>query len=255
LIAVIGLSANQARAGDLMLVVHVGASTLTIDSTGGPFTLPGSDEQHLLVDTAALNAALIGLGSQITFASLGAGSNWTGSSGPAGATLSQTDQAQILTSTPGGITTVTVDAFLDGYTSPSGTTGTLQHSGTANFTNAATGDSSSSWSNYNGTVTTPLPAPPGQVFTSTGLNLNSHSGDVSTGIPAFVTPFSLFNTVTISLTPNAAATVEDLATISTKVNASAIPEPTSIVVMLTSMPLPLIVLGMLRRRRRTLAAG
>src|SRR5262249_31579371 len=153
--ALIALTGNQARAETLTLVVHVGATDFTILSSGSPYTLPGSDSNTLLVDLPALNADMIAAGSQITFAALGAGSNWPGGSGLAGATLTQSGQAQILTTTPGGITTITVDAFLDGYTAPSGATGTLQHSSTANFTNTAAGDSQLSSSTWNGSVTSP----------------------------------------------------------------------------------------------------
>jgi hypothetical protein len=45
-----------------------------------------------------------------------------------------------------------------------------------------------------------------------------------------------------------AAASTDQITVSTKF-VSAIPEPASLVMMLTGMPLPLVVLGLLRRRR------
>lgn len=248
LIALIGFMASEARAASLTLTIVANGHTIVISSAGGPFTLPGSSATSLQVNVSALNTTLMGDGSKVTFSSLGASSDFPGAANPAGGTLSQSGLAKIDVGATGVSTSLTITASLSGYTAPSGSVGTMTDTNTANFTNTKLGDSQSSWSKWNGTVMGPT-----TTFTSTGPGLNSYSNMDATPIPVFVTPYSLTNFASISLTPNASAVANDQYTVSTLVNATAVPEPTSVVLMLMSMPLPLVVLGLLRRRRRAVA--
>jgi len=85
--------------------------------------------------------------------------------------------------------------------------------------------------------------------------VNSPGNSSSAAIAAFVTPYSMTNTLAIGLTASATANVTDQFGLSGTVTASAIPEPASIVMMLTSMPIPLAIVGFLRRRRRAAASA
>jgi len=70
--------------------------------------------------------------------------------------------------------------------------------------------------------------------------------------PAYVVPYTLTDTVTLTLKGNA-NNPNDLFSGSTTLSVSSVPEPATLVMLLTGMPVPLVILGMLRRRRKAAA--
>jgi hypothetical protein len=68
---------------------------------------------------------------------------------------------------------------------------------------------------------------------------------------AYKTPFSLTDVVTLTITGNGSGTIPatNQFEASATIKAAAIPEPASIVMFLTGMPVPLVILGILRRRK------
>jgi hypothetical protein len=233
LAALLGLSASEARAENVTLVLSWTGHSLTIDFTS-PFAQVGSTPDLLTVDTGVLNAFLAANGSDYSFSDLGASSNNPGAA--SGSILRETGTA-ILSGT-GGDNTITVHAFQDSFTSPSGP-GSLQSTSTANFTNVPTGTSTSN-SSLDATTTAPI------VYSSTGLPLNSHSGNNSVGATGAPAGYTLDDTSIIALTGG--STASDQFTVAAKFTTSGVPEPASLVMMLIGMPLPLAVVGLLRRR-------
>jgi len=218
--------------------------TLSFDNSSGTFALPGSSTTSLLVNTDAVNGFLSTHGSGITFSALGASSNFPGGTPiPTQATLNETGTAVLAGA---GAAAITVNVTQGGFTTPSGTPGTLNSGQTAILTNVAAGGSESSNSSYNAVLTPTLTS------TSTGTQLQAFSPSNSIGVGTIVSGYSLDNTANINFgasTPGPGTT--DQFAVGATLTA-AVPEPASLVLMLTGLPLPLVVMGLLRRRR---AAG
>jgi len=85
-------------------------------------------------------------------------------------------------------------------------------------------------------------------------NASGSSPTVSTAIAPYLIPYALTNVITIDITGNS-PNPTSVAAASVTTLAGAVPEPASMVVFLTGMPIPLVVLGLLRRRRRAVVAG
>lgn len=238
LAALMGLSAREARAENVTLVLSWTGHSLTIDQFS-PFALAGSTADSLNVDTTSptgLNNFLATHGSAFTFTSLSASSNNPGD--PTGSVLRETGAAVL---SQAGDTTIMVNSFQDGFTSPNGS-GTLRSTSTANYTNVSPGTTTTQ-SSLDATLT------PMAVYMSTGIVNNSHSnglGDTAAATGS-VAGYTLDNSATITLAGSIATTPTDQFAVAATFNT--VPEPASLVMMLTGVPLPLVVVGLLRRRR------
>jgi len=266
LVALMGLAPTEARAGALSAVIIIPGATLAVAGPFGTITMDASGT-HLEYNVPAINGFLAANGSALRFASgSGASSNQNIATNASGAVLNSAGSVTV-EPTSGGTTSMSIVVFQTDWNTPTGTTGTLFNSGKTTFTNTAAGDTNSynSWYDPTNTGTsgppsfTPLGLPAGLVTnTSSGPNPNSPPGvpanDTSAGISPFITPFALTNITNISLTNTGLAGETDAYGVQTKVTAAAIPEPSSVVLMLTSMPLPLVVLGIMRRYRRAAVA-
>lgn len=231
LAALVGLSAPEARAGNVTLTLTwAGGTTGPIDFTS-PFAQLGSTADSLTIDTGVLNSFLAGNGSNLSFSALEADSNNPGD--PSGAVLRQTGNEII--SGAGGSNSITIVATQDGFTSPSGS-GTLTQAAGANFTGTTTSTQASSGS---------LDATPVSVPTFTGPGGFTMANVSANGNPA---GYTLTTTSDITLAGSANSTSDQFSNKLTFAVA-AVPEPASLIMMLTGMPLPLVVLGLLRRRR------
>jgi hypothetical protein len=99
---------------------------------------------------------------------------------------------------------------------------------------------------------------PAVTSTTSGIP-NPASATTSIGFDTYTTPYALTTTFSIRLTGNgstdnpATDQFQASTTVTSKVGSTAVPEPGSVVLLLTGMPLPLVVLGMLRRRRAAAA--
>jgi hypothetical protein len=242
LCALIGLGAREARAESIIMTVEWSGGSLTFDSmVVSPFVLTASSTQ-LLINTSAVDLYMSSHGSAVVLSNIGATSNFPGGiPNPLEATL--TVQGVLQYSGSGTATSVLITTSESGFTTPSGEPGTLSNtqstilaptvlpitSGNENVASTASG--------------------PGA---STGLlATNKIPGDTlsnSAAIASIPSTYSLGNVLHVDLTgstPGAGTTAQ----FQTLTVASAIPEPASIILMLTGMPLPLVVLGLLRRRR------
>jgi hypothetical protein len=242
LCALIGLSAREGRAETITMTITWSGGSLTFDNTSPLFALPGSSSTSLLVNTNAVNTFLNANGSEVNFSSLGASSNFPGAPAPGTGTLSESGIAVL--DGKGAASTITVAVSEGGYVNPVGLAGTLSSAQAVIYTNVAAGATETSSSSYNALTTVPL------VSTSTGPALQHYSLGNSLAVVPVTTGYTLDNSITINFagSPSPSNATNQFSVAGT-ISASAIPEPTSIIMMLTGMPLPLVVLGLLRRRR------
>jgi len=136
-----------------------------------------------------------------------------------------------------------------GFTSPTGLTSNLTSASAGTFTNQpllVTGYTASS--DLNGTFTPSYGVAP---TTPTNPSGGNGASSLATGAIPGPTGYELSNTLSFSLVKPAAGApdVVDSFGVSAVVKANVIPEPASLVTMLAGMPLPLLVLALLRRRR------
>jgi hypothetical protein len=240
LCALIGLTAREGRAETITMTLTWSGGSLTFDNTSPLFALPGSSSTSLLVNTNAVNTFLNANGSEVNFSSLGASSNFPGAPAPGTGTLSESGIA-VLNGT-GAASAITVSVSEGGFLNPVGPSGTLSSAQAVIYTNVAAGATETSSSSYNALSTAPL------VSTSTGPALQHYSLGNSLAIAPVGPGYSLDNTIAINFagSPSPSAATNQFSVAAT---ISAIPEPTSVIMMLTGVPLPLVVLGLLRRRR------
>lgn len=253
LAALMGLMASEARAATMTLTVYAGSGTggAVLYTTG-----VGGGTQTANFDGGAITTAIQGAGyTAYTFSNVGAQSNNTGSL--TNAFINMNGGLSVVPGVTGGVggngganSQITVVVREDGFLNPaSGMGNALNVQGSANYVNTA-GDSTST---PMGTLLAPSSAPTyTQTVTGPTLTTSITSPLASVALGAYDTPFSLLDIMVLSLSPGVGTSVDHPGTntFTNKVYVSAvIPEPASIVMMLTGMPLPLVVMGLLRRRR------
>ena len=223
--ALLGLMAGNAQAGSITLSVDLGGVVIFTATSVGT-------DQTVSANLIALNAALTAPGSAYQFQSLSSNSNYTG-----GATGFLQTNAQLNTS-GGGTTaaTLSIDASQDGFLSPTGVNGYLVSSLAANSSSTTSGTTAFT-SDFQGTPSPTL------TFTAPGV-YSAMTTPMAVGV---IPPsYSLSNHFEINLADPTGSSegITGTATL------TAIPEPASIVMMLTSMPVPFVVMGLLRRNRK-----
>jgi hypothetical protein len=236
LIALIGLSAGEARAANI---------SMTIDLSSGPpiivdlFTTGGTATDYGTVNLALLNAALTARGSAYTFNALGGQSNFPGTSAQGQLTISGGIQ---ISAGSLGDTFLKITETETGFTSPTGPSGSLQSASAGVFSNADAGTGHTASSAFNGTST------PTYSVLSTGLSLNGGGGASSAGVAPVASLYSLTNVITFGLSPKPFLNVVDGFGVAARIEAAAVPEPASLVTMMMGVPFPLVIFGLLRRR-------
>jgi hypothetical protein len=249
LAAMIGVMASEARAETLTLTVYAGSGTggaVIYTTTGG--------SQAVTANLTALNSDLTAAGfGAYQFTNLGGSSNNPGTSGPVGGFILTSGN---MTVTPGGSgegTPITVVLTEDGFSAPSSGAGaSLFTAATANYAGTAAGPASTQTDQSQFTDSTPQTITGGVISQpSNGTQTDSHSTGISQGLPAYVVPYTLTNILVIQLTADPAGSggSNGFSGKTSVISSGTIPEPASLVMMLTGMPLPLVVLGLLRRRR------
>jgi hypothetical protein len=241
LCALIGLGAHEARAESIVMTVTWSGGSLTFDSmVVSPFVLTASSTQ-LLLNNSAVDAYMSSHGSELVLPDLGATSNFPGGPSPLLATLTVQGEAQLTGA--GTATSVLITTSESGFTTPSGEPGTLSNTQSdilASSVHPLTSGDQNVASTSSG---------PGA---STAL-LPTHSSSTlsdSASIASIPSSYTLGSKIAVDLsgsTPGIGTTAQ-FQTL-TVVGTFSTPEPASIILMLTGMPLPLVVLGLLRRRR------
>jgi hypothetical protein len=206
-------------------VATAGATTYNVDSFG------------LFV----INSILSSQGSEYQFFSLGGSSNFPGSSTQGNLALT----GEIHSVVGGGS-----DSFLQitesesGFTIPTGPSGTLMSASTGNFTNQAAGGGHTASSLFNAEST------PTYSVLSSGLVVNPEGNSGAASIAPLSTLYTLTNNITFNLAPAGANDVIDSFAVTATV--SAIPEPSSVVLLVLGCA-PVSVLIEMRRRRVSVA--
>jgi len=240
------LAANvsNARAGSLeLLVTESGGPTIPI-ADGSVFDLsplPGV----ITVDTFLLN----GLLTSYQFSDLGALSNAL--TAGAVASLSQTGTVELMFGTAGG--PLSVVATDNDWNSPVGGVATLSSSTSNTFTHTDAGNTQTFQSWYNPSNALAGMEVPSSLLllTSTGAAPNSHADDSPDTLAASAKPFGLTNELIINLTggTSTAQSKDQFTGSTTLITSGAVPEPASLALM--AIGLPLTVIGIRYRRRKT----
>jgi hypothetical protein len=226
-LAVVALSAFMAQRAD------AGSITLDVDLNGTViFSTTSSSPNTTISDvSSAANAALLGAHSIYRFVSLGGSSNFPGD----GEGFLQVN-SQIKITSGANTASLSVDAFQSGFTAPTGPSGTVTH-GAGGSTSPSASGSIESWGNFNGTPTTTL------AFAAPAA---SFSGNTSMPVAPVPTGYELSVHQEYQL---AGSSVGSTAGMTSTTTVTAIPEPASLTMLLTGLPMPLVLVGLLRRRK------
>lgn len=235
LAALLSLAAGEAQAATMTLTVYLDGTSI--------YGKTGTDTA-VTADTTTLNSNLNGTG--YTFTNLGGSSNSPGTAtSDVGGYITQTGDVSFTSGGTGGTLMIVVTE--GGFTAPaSGTGNTLQSTGTATFNGATTSSTQTVLSNFTDSGSVNVNAP---LITQTASTTAAQSATTTASLGSYVTPYTLTNTTTITLGAlHSSSPGTDSFTATTSVLA-AVPEPASLIMMVTGMPLPLVVMGLLRRRR------
>jgi hypothetical protein len=234
LAALIGLSAPEARAATMTMNVIFGGSTFSFTGTA----------TSVAPSLTVINGDLAGSG--YSFSSLGGSSNNVGT--PALAFVSESFDLDRTGGTGGPLV---IQVTEGGFTDPASATGNswmVNH--TATFTGDTATSSQTNVGNFtdSGAVNVNLSPVPSPLFGTTSA---AQSGTATHALSPYAIPFTLTTTTTINLAQVGTSDANDVGT--STVSVAGVPEPASLILMLTGMPLPLVVMGLLRRRRRAAA--
>jgi len=241
--ALLGFTPSEARAELISMTITTSSTTIDVDifavQTGTTYTVDAAG-----IDT--INGLLFAAGSCYQFITLGGSSNFPGDATQGQLTITGEIHA---VSTAGTDTVLSIEETEDNFTSPTGAAGLLSSSSTGLFTNQPAGGGHTASSSFNTTDTATY-----SVLSTTTLP-NPQGGSASAVVSPVSTLYELDNKINFSLLcpPAGANDVVDQFGVVGTIMPTAVPEPASMVLMLTSMPLPLVVLGLLRRRRRLVA--
>jgi hypothetical protein len=264
--ALVGLMASECRAETISMTLSVtgaasslvvdivpgvtpGATSYNVSGTAGPGNYPGTGA------FTAINGYLASNGSEYQLVSLGGASNFAGTPLPANLTVTGELHAVGTGGTNAGLTlTETESGFL---VPPPGSKATLTSSSSGNFTNQPSGGGHEAYSS----IGTPTTTTPHYTVLSTGTSVNpgTNTGPTSVAVTSVPTLYTLTNVISWGvsapgLVHPAAGSADVIDQFGVTAQLGTVPEPASLVVFLTGMPLPLaVVLGLMRRRRAVAA--
>jgi hypothetical protein len=245
-LGVLALASGQARAGTLEIVIAEGGTSFDILDNGPLDTQPATNIIQGLATALVFP--------DFTVVGLNASTNNPGADNPTGAVL--TVGGEIQRTTAGAAASITITVTDEDYTLPTGSK-ILTSSASGTYTNTTAGDSQSftSWFNPTNGAFAKDPPPSGPLtFASTGPALNSHSGDVPGLSVGSAATYSLTNETVLTMAGAPAGLVPDMVFGgSTKVLATAIPEPASLAIMLPA--LPVVIMGWIRHRKARAASS
>jgi len=231
-------SGGVARAGSLeLLVTESGGPTIPITDNGGLDTNPLVGV--IDVNTTLLNLSLL----NYQFIGLSGFSNSPGNSVLGG--LLQTGTAQLLAGGTGSVAVVASDVDYNLPKAP----GSMHSSASNTYTNATFGNLNTfqSWFNGSNTLGAKETPSPVVVLVSSAANPNSQSGTAPITPVSPVTPYGLTNEKLITLSGGGAGNLATDQYTGSTVITGAVPEPTSMALMLAA--LPVWIFGVMRRRK------
>jgi len=236
---ILAMAAQPASAGSLTIDVLYGGVFHEVIADGSPLDTSPLLVNVITVDVEALNAIILGNGfGDLTFNGLSANSNNPGLA--SGAQIKINSDATVAA---GGSESFTLTTFQTGFLVPTGL-GRLSSSAGGSWTQTDGNDTATFQSRYNAG-----PSSTNQMFTSPNADTGAYAGSspVVTGFLA-VAPFTLTNVAVVTLNASASSLDEsNQLTGTTVLRATAIPEPTSVGMMLIALP---AIIGLMRRRGR-----
>lgn len=252
----IGLASAGARAGSVQMHLQIGGVDFDLSSGGFYDSTGGVNPDIVTIDSKALNSDLTAAGFKLQVAGIQALSNNDGD--PGGAFLKESGTFSLLAGA--GTVSWTLLAFQTDFHIPSGGPGNLQNSAAANYSFTALGDFQAfkSWQDNSNTGVSPVGPPP--VFFGTGSptvllvspDLTGATTTASLSGTSPLTPlasvagsYAIANRFDFKMTD---ALPSDGFSGTSTVSASAVPEPASAMLILSS--LPFVVLGIVARRRK-----
>jgi len=227
----------------ISMSISIGGPLIPIDVFATPPTPTATSWSTAGADLAGLNALLAASGSEYQFVTLGGSSNFPGTASQGNLVLT----GEIHSVVGGGpFASLTVVETETGFTSPGPGPGMLMSSSTGNFTNQPAGGGHTASSDLSGTPT------PTYAVLSSDVAVNPEGGVAAIGV-AIPIPYTMTNTITFSLSPATVHDIVDSFGVTATVALAPIPEPSSWVMFLTGVPLPVVLVGLLRRHRRAAA--
>jgi hypothetical protein len=250
---VLAFTAQTSHAGLLEIDLTVNGVAIAPLTATGPFDISGDPTGNTFsANILALNSLVAGF--NLKFSGLAANSNNSGNL--SNAYLIQSATASLIDPN-GPAVTFTAMAFQTDFQLPVGANGQMTSSSSGTFTNAPPGNSQS-FQSYFDPTNNPLgnilpPAIPSGSLTFLAPGIPSPQGGFlpasfgadapSTPLGTVVAPYSIVNVATVTIT----GTGIDQYTGSTYIYATVIPEPASVVMVMSALP---IAFGLLRRYRR-----
>jgi len=246
-------------------ITDVTTSTTTVFTVlkGGAFDVSNLANPNSLTTGSTFDIATTATGLELT--GVNALTNNPGSL--SSATMSVGGTAQVVSGVASSSDTFTVTILTSQtfFTNPPGVKATLGDSESFTLTNTtgAAGDKQAVKSFYDPTNT--LFNTGGGTTSTSGISLalpaspstppvSSPPNGETTGVSPYVTPYSMTTELVIQITGNdSSPNAKDVFGGATTLLATTVPEPASAVMFLTGMPVPLVVLGLLRRRRKAVA--
>jgi len=242
------LAVSDARAGTLIINVSDGTTSYDIFDQLPPDTLVGpGDINRIQADVSGLTFTdfkLIGLN---------ASSDNPGAQNPDGATLIVGGEVQRITA--GGPATLTITTYQTGYTLPSGSPLTLTSTTSSTYTNApSVSQTFESWYNPTSPATPPPPfGTPAPLITVPLAGTGQGGGQTMLmGLPGSPS-FSLTNQIVLTIGGEVGGHPPDVVFGGSTQLLSAVPEPTSVIMLGTAAPLALILMSRIRRLRKAAA--
>lgn len=250
--AMIGLMASEARAASLVLTVYAGSGTggAVIDTFTGGSTSISLSAAQLGVLNSDIHTAGYGA---YNFIGLSGTSNNPGTNGPQGGFVQLVSQLQALTTGSGAGTPITVTLTEGGFQNPASAAGnSLVNAGQASYqgNQPGMGNSNANSQGFFSDSSSPAVTASTAAFNlpSTGTVPDQHLNSDSKGLGTYVTTYTLTNVGILNLKASAGNTGTQSYTGTTSV--LGVPEPSTIVMMVTAMPLPFVLMGLLRRRAK-----
>jgi hypothetical protein len=229
-LAMFASTAREARASNISMTIVANGFTIPVDA----LTTGGNSGQYGTVDLHVLNALLTANGSVYQFSALGGVS--TNDSGTGSLQLTG---GIFINNGVKGSTSLTITETGSNY-SIGVTAGLFSSSSTANFTSAGPGNSHSASSSFNSTASSTY------TVASQQFGPDPEIGSTSAIIP-FNQNYSLTNTISFNLVPSMTASPQDSFSVAAQAAVAPVPEPASVVLSLSSLPL---VLALARRHNR-----
>jgi len=233
------LAASDVRAGTLIINITDGTTSYDIFDQIPP------DVNFNLNQIEADPTTL--LFADFNIVGLTASSNNPGANNPEGATLSLGGHVQRITG--GGPATLTITAYQTDYTLPSGPIATLISGTSSTFSNVPGGSTQTFQSWYNPTSPATPPAPfgiPAPLIVLPIAGTNGLGGNTSLGGLPGSSSFSLTNQIVLTLGGATGTTRPDVVFGGTT-QVLAIPEPSSVILLGTFLPIGVVLLRRFRR--------